>query len=211
MKTSKHTIKRFMLALGLLLPLVLLSGQTTYNISGRVMDENDQPLSFATIALYNGSDSTFISGTVSDQEGVFSLNHSDMGDYYVLISFVGFQSKLQEVILQDHPTLELEAVILSEERIELDEARVVAERIRARQEVDKTTYYVNSQMEKASATAMDLIQYIPGVQVDLFHNISLEGNTNILVLVNGMERSADFLSQLDPARILHRREWKRWS
>lgn len=201
MKTLKNSFSRFLLATGMLLSQGLLFGQGTYHISGSVMEENMQPLSFATIALYRGSDSTFISGTVSDQDGLFSLSHDDQGSYYLLFSFVGFQSKMQEVRPQDHPTLELEAVMLSEEWIELDGARVVAERIRARQEVDRTTYYVNSQMEKASATAMDLIQYIPGVQVDLFHNISLEGNTNILVLVNGMERSADFLSQLDPARI----------
>lgn len=201
MKTLKNSLCQFLLATGMLLSQGLLFGQGTYHISGSVMEENMQPLSFATIALYRGSDSTFISGTVSDQEGRFSLNQGEKGFYYLRISFMGFQPKLQEIRLQDHLTIELESVILSEERIELAEARVVAERIRARQEVDRTTYYVNSQMEKASATAMDLIQYIPGVQVDLFHNISLEGNTNILVLVNGMERSADFLSQLDPARI----------
>jgi hypothetical protein len=190
-----------MLALGLIFPLVLLSGQTTFNISGRVMDENDQPLSFATIALYNGSDSTFLNGCVSDPEGVFSLSHPYMGHYYVLISFVGFESKMREIELQDEAVVELGTIGLAGERIELDEAIVTADRIKAKQEVDKTTYFVNKQMEKASGTAMDLIKYIPGVHVDLFHHISLEGNNNILVLVNGMERDADFLSQLDPARI----------
>ena len=88
-----------------------------------------------------------------------------------------------------------------EERIELAEARVTAERIKAKKEVDRTTFFVNSQMIKASVTTMDLIQFIPGIHVDLFRNISLEGKRNVLILVNGMERSAEFLSQLDPQRI----------
>ncbi|MDF1575006.1 MAG: hypothetical protein P1P86_07425 [Bacteroidales bacterium] len=90
---------------------------------------------------------------------------------------------------------------LSEERIELAEASIIGERIKARQEADKTTYYVYKQMEKVSSTAVDLLKYIPGIQVDLFHNISLEGNNRILILVNGKERDGNFLNQLDPARI----------
>ena len=42
---------------------------------------------------------------------------------------------------------------------------------------------------------------IPGVQVDLFSKISLDGSTAIVILVNGLRRDADFLSQLDADQI----------
>jgi len=201
MKALKNMTYSIFLAAGSLFLPVSLNAQKSFNIHGRVMDANEQGLAFATIALYKEADSTFISGTVSDQEGYFSLSHSDSENYYLLFSFVGFENHLEKVSLQDEASVELGIIRLSEERIELAEARIIGERIKARQEIDKTTYYVNKQMEKTSGTTMDLIKYIPGVQVDLFHKVSLEGNSKVLILVNGKERDENFLHQLDPARI----------
>ena len=56
-------------------------------------------------------------------------------------------------------------------------------------------------MLSASSTAMDMVKFIPGMQVDLFRNISLEGNSNIIILIDGVKRDAGFLSQLDSDRI----------
>lgn len=201
MKALKNMTLLILLAAGLHLLPMSLYAQTSFHIQGRVMDENEQSLGFATIALYRESDSTFISGTVSDQEGYFSLFHSDTGIYNLQLSFVGFETHLEEIRLQEETSIELETILLSEERIELAEASIFGERIKARQEADKTTYFVNMQMEKASGTAMDLIKYIPGVQVDLFHNVSLEGNNKVLILVNGKERDGNYLNLLNPARI----------
>jgi len=201
MKTSKRNAKRILWAVLVLFQYGILHGQSTLSISGQIMDEQDQPVSFANIALYNRADSSFISGTTSDQEGIFKLSHVNQGHFYIAVSFVGFESIVKEVKFQTQTSVDLGTIRLMEERIELAEARVTAERIKAKNEVDRTTFFVNSQMTKASATTIDLIQLIPGIQVDLFRNISLEGKSNILILVNGMERSAEFLSQLDPKRI----------
>jgi hypothetical protein len=201
MNTLRNLTHLILLAAGLYFLPVTLYAQTSFHIHGRVMDEKEEGLGFATIALYQESDSAFISGTVSDQEGYFSLSHPDSGNYYLLISFVGFETHLEEIRLQKETSIELGNIVLPEERIELAEASILGERIKARQEVDKTTYFINMQMEKASGTVMDLIKYIPGVQVDLFHNISLEGNNQVLILVNGKERDGNFLNQLNPVRI----------
>jgi hypothetical protein len=201
MKTSNHNAKRILWAALVLFQYGILHGQSPFTISGQIMDEQDQSVSYANITLYNRSDSSFISGTISDQDGKFKVSHTKQGHFYLAVSFVGFESIVKEVYLQTQSSVSLGTIRLMEERIELAEARVTAERIKAKKEVDKTTFFVNSQMCKASATTMDLIQFIPGIQVDLFRNISLEGKSNILILVNGMERSAEFLSQLDPKRI----------
>ncbi len=201
MKALKNMTYLIFLAAGSLFLPASLNAQISFHIHGRVTDANEQVLAFATIALYKEADSTFISGTVSDQEGYFSLSHSVSENCYLLLSFVGFENHLEEISLQDEASVELGTIRLSEERIELAEASIIGERIKARQEADKTTYYVNKQMEKTSGTTMDLIKYIPGVQVDLFHNVSLEGSSKVLILVNGKERDETFLHQLDPARI----------
>jgi hypothetical protein len=201
MNTLKHRTKRMLWIILVLFPYGILQGQNTFSIQGQIKDEQDRALPYANIALYQQADSSFISGTISDPEGEFMLAHSSQGHYYLTVSFVGYESVVEALELQTRGSLDLVSIRLMEEKIELAEAVVTAERIKARKEADRTTFYVNSHMSKASATTMDLMQCIPGIQVDLFHNISLQGKRNILILVNGMERSADFLGQLDPHAI----------
>jgi len=201
MKALKHHYRQIFWALLLLIPGGILQGQNTCSIQGQIKDEQDRVLPYANIALYRQADSSFISGTVSDQEGKFVVTPPGKGLYYLTVSFVGYESGIRELELQTRETMDLGSIHLMEEKIELAEAVVTAERIKARKETDRTTFYVNSHMTRASATTMDLLQRIPGIQVDLFRHISLEGKRNILILVNGMERSADFLGQLDPQSI----------
>src|SRR5665811_416334 len=74
-------------------------------------------------------------------------------------------------------------------------------RDRAKAEADKTTYFMNRKMYDASNTGVDMLNYIPGVQVDLMKNISLEGSQHIIILVDGKERDRNFLSQLNAGQI----------
>jgi hypothetical protein len=201
MKTLKYHVNRVFWAAMVLFSFGTLQAQNTLSIRGQVKDEQNQALPFANIALYRQADSSFISGTISDQEGNFMLAHSSQGHYYLTVSFVGYEPRIRELELQTRESTDLGTIRLMEETVELTEAVVTAERIKARKETDRTTFFVNSHMAKASATTMDLVQLIPGIQVDLFRNISLQGKSNILILVNGMERSADFLGQLDPHSI----------
>jgi len=201
MKSLKHQFYRICWTAMVLFPCGILHGQDDFHIQGQVKDEQDQVLPYANIALYRQADSSFISGTISDMEGHFLVTHSTLGHYYLTVSFVGYESIVKALELQNPGSMDLGTIRLMGEKIELAEARVIAERIKAKKEMDRTTFFVNSHMTKASATTMDLIQFIPGIQVDLFRNISLEGNSHILIQVNGMERSADFLGQLDPGTI----------
>jgi len=201
MKNLKSIIIRILWVALLLYQFGSLQGQSLISIRGRIIDEQNQAVAYANIALYNRADSSFISGSISDQEGNFQLSQTKLGHFFISVSFVGFESVVKQLDLQTWLAVDLGTIRLREERLEIEEARISAERIKAKREVDRTTFYINSQMVKASGTAVDLIKYVPGVQVDLFHNISLEGKSNILILVNGMERDANFLSQLDPQGI----------
>lgn len=63
-------MKRFLyLLIGVVLP-VSLSAQT---VSGRLMDENSQPLPCANVVLLSLPDSVFVSGTISGEDGSFKL------------------------------------------------------------------------------------------------------------------------------------------
>lgn len=90
---------------------------------------------------------------------------------------------------------------LKDTTVFLKEASVFAERLKGKIENDKTIYFVTNKIASASGSAQDVLRYIPGIQVDLKKNISLEGNSNVLLFVNGMERDKSYISQLNPLSI----------
>jgi outer membrane receptor protein involved in Fe transport len=60
---------------------------------------------------------------------------------------------------------------------------------------------MNKKLYDASDNGVDMLSYIPGVQVDIMKNISLEGSQHIVILVDGKERDRNFLSQLNASQI----------
>nr|WP_239465302.1 carboxypeptidase-like regulatory domain-containing protein [Bacteroides mediterraneensis] len=78
-------MKRFLyLLIGVVLP-VSLSAQT---VSGRLMDENSQPLPYANVVLLSLPDSVFVSGTISGEDGSFTLEATSRNQI-LKISFIG--------------------------------------------------------------------------------------------------------------------------
>jgi 5-hydroxyisourate hydrolase-like protein (transthyretin family) len=64
------------------------------NISGTIIDSSSgSPLEYVSVAVYKASDSTLVTGTISDTEGKFKVGNINDGDYYVTPSFIGFEKK----------------------------------------------------------------------------------------------------------------------
>lgn len=175
--------------------------QTEYTIRGKVRDETGQAVAYANIALRNVTDSTLIGGTITDEKGTFNFRHHMQGTYLLTASFIGYEPKDTTIRPVAGDVLDAGNIILRREHNVLDEVVIRKNRQRAKQQVDLTTYYVNSNMRSVSQTGIDLIGQVPGVRVDLMNAISLNGSTQIIVLVNGVERDAEYLGQLDASRI----------
>ena len=92
-------------------------------------------------------------------------------------------------------------IILQDTSIMLKELVIVGERIKAKSESDRTTFFVTKKMLDVSNTGVDVLKLIPGVQIDLMQNISLEGSQDILIYVDGKERDKSYISQLSPDQI----------
>ncbi len=122
-----------------------------------------------------------------------------MGKYSLIISAIGYNNVAKNIDLTGD--YDAGTILLQEKSLALGEIVVVGERIKAKAEPDKTTYFVNKKMYDASNNGVDLLSYIPGIQIDLMKNISLDGSQNIIVLVDGKERDKNFLSQLNAGDI----------
>lgn len=173
--------------------------QQTLKLQGVVMCvTTEEVIPFATIALFNKADSLLIAGTTGNFEGEFQLSHTlQQGSYYLRISSVGYTDTL--IVSEDlKETLQ---IFLRPSVIEMHEFVVMGERIQARVENNKTTFFMNARITEVSHTGADAIKYLPGVQIDFMQNLSLEGNGNVVVQVNGRERDLSYLRQIKPGNI----------
>lgn len=200
MKNSKRTIYIILIML-CFMNLSWLKAQTGYTVSGQLLDTDEQPVMFANVALLAATDSALLAGTISGETGTFELKYNTPGKYIVSVSCIGFAPAEKRIELAEKALIDLEQLTLVAHQTELNEVIIRQERLKAKQEVDKTTYYVNSAMQATSNTGTDMLQHVPGVQVDLLQNVSLNGAENIIILVNGIERDAAFLAQVEADKI----------
>ncbi len=200
MKSSgvQKVVKKFILLMFVIMTgLSGLQGQEQQkpSIKGQLKDQHQQAVAFATVALRRLSDSTLITGTASNMDGEFSLESLTRGKYCLIVSAIGYNRVSVNIDLTDNFNAGI--ILLQEKAVALDEIVVVGERIKAKTEANKTTFFVNKKMYDVSDNGVDLLSYIPGVQVDLLKNISLEGSQHIIIQVDGKERDRNYLSQLN--------------
>jgi hypothetical protein len=176
--------------------------QPKSSLKGKVVDKaNGQPIPFINVSLLITSDSSFYKGTITDDSGNFVFNQLPDGNITLNISALGYKSFTKSMNTRSDENTDAGQLFLEDTSNMLTETVVVANSIKARSENGKTDYLVTKKMLDVSSSGMDIMRLIPGVQIDLMHNISLEGSRNIQILVDGKERDVNFINQLNPAQI----------
>jgi outer membrane receptor protein involved in Fe transport len=179
-----------------------MNAQEKQSITGKLIEEkSNQAVSFATVALMNASDSKIAGGSMSDENGIFSISPVTSGSYILKVSNIGFKPVTRNIEVINKGVTDAGIILLQDTSIMLQELVIVGERIKAKSESDKTTFNVTKKMLDVSNTGTDVLKLIPGVQIDLMQNISLEGSPDILIFVDGKERDKSFISQLSPEQI----------
>jgi hypothetical protein len=175
--------------------------QQKQSITGKLSDQNSrQAVPYAVVSLSKAADQSMINGAISDTNGVFEIVNVSEGTYTLLVSTIGYKPVVRNIVIDsknyDAGTINLEATVVN-----LSGTVVVAEQLKAKSERAKTTFFMTQKMLAVSNTGMDALKLIPGIQVDLMQNISLEGSRNILIFVDGIERDNSFLNQLNSNQI----------
>jgi hypothetical protein len=179
-----------------------INAQEKQSITGKLLErKTNQAIPFATVALIRISDSTMINGASSNENGEFTISPVQTGTYRLRVSTIGYKTETKNVSVIKKGGTDAGIIYLQEATLVLKEFNIVGDQVKARSEGDKTSFFVTKKMLDVSSTGMDVLKFIPGVQVDLMQNISLEGSSSIQILVDGRERDAGFIGQLTPSQI----------
>lgn len=184
MKLTFTFLATFLTAFGLM-------AQGHSRISGTVIDSLSQkPVEFANVALVVPGSPTPIDGTICDDKGEFALSKVAVGNYQLLITFIGFETKVVSVTIDDkNDDIKLGQIIISPTPQVLEAVTVEGQRALIEERVDRTVYNAENDLTTRGGDATDVLKRVPMLSVDLDGNVSLRGNQNILVLINNKPSS----------------------
>ncbi|TDN87890.1 outer membrane receptor protein involved in Fe transport [Salegentibacter sp. 24] len=155
-----------------------------YEVSGKVMDnELKVPLEYATISVVDASNPQNVTGGVTNAKGVFNIE-VEPGTYNIIVEFISYESK-RFTNRKVNSDLNLGTVELGISSDNLDEVVVRAETTQVSVQLDKKIYNIGKDLTTAGGTVSDALNNVPSVSVDLQGGISLRGNENVRILING--------------------------
>ena len=180
----------------LILFLVLIIGTTAGNaninptelgtITGQVLDkEFQEPIPYATITVTT-PEGEMVTGAVTSADGTFSVENLNDGVYIFKAQFMGYKPYTQEVkVTGGNREIKIGAIYLEPEVAELNSVEVVAERSTIEQRIDRKVVNVGKDLTTTGASASEIMNNIPSLAVDQDGNISMRGNANVRILVDG--------------------------
>ncbi len=199
----------------LVLPFAGVGAQSSSplrHIHGRVVHAaTGTAIGSATVDLTNVATGASAGHVASGSDGTFTFSRVSLGQYRVKVRALGFASKtLPAVTLSaGHPDLDVGAVALTAVAVALQAQSVTAQRDEVQLQPDRTTYVVRDMPTTKGGTALDVLRNVPSVDVDIDNNVSLRGNSGVVVQINGRPSAlkgsqlGNFLEQLPADAIDH--------
>ena len=170
------------------------------SITGNIIDSNTkEPLEYATVVL-NNIETKQLSGGITDEKGNFTIKIIP-GTYDISFEFISFKTiKIPKKIINS--SINFGTIKLSEDSDKLDEIVIIAEKSTVEIRLDKRIYNVGKDMTVKGGSASDVLDNVPSVDVDVEGNVSLRGNENVRILIDGKPSALVGLSGTEALRQL---------
>lgn len=184
---------KFKLFLALLLcQFLTITAQTTGTISGKVVDNTTKKaFPYANVSIKKNNKT--ITGGITSESGNFNIKDIPFDSYVVEIQFIGYKNYSKNITLStESKNINLNTIFLEEAAAQLEEVQIVSEKSTFEQKIDRKVINVGKDLISAGATAGEIMNNIPSVSVDPQTNaISLRGNENVRVLIDGKPTNID--------------------
>ena len=153
-------------------------------VSGKVLDKiTSQPLEYTTITFVEVGNPSAVSGGITDAKGEFNFDIK-VGTYNINIEFISFKPvEIKNRSIQSQ--VNLGTFNLVEDATMLDAVEIRKEESTVEIKLDKKVYNVGQDMMVKGGTVSDVLDNVPSVSVDVEGNVSLRGNDNVRILIDG--------------------------
>ncbi len=193
--TTKHF---FILCLFFIFNLNVFAQNNISSIKGKVIDENDSPLPYVSVAVYH--DDKIITGAITNDEGIFTLKvQQSEEELRLTFDFIGYVKK-EIKIIPNKAKIEVNDVVLKENVVMLEDVVVSSTAVSHKSTVEHTTINASANIASSKGSALDILSASSSVSIQN-EEISIRGNKNILVLMDGVPTTITDLSTIPAANI----------
>ena len=172
-----------------LVSVVSFAQTTTATLSGLIKGKADKTaLSFVNIVLKTMKDSSFITGTVTNEAGRFSLAGIKTGNYILQISYTGFKTDVQNILVGSLSSfLDVGTIELQPTDKQLQEVVVTTKGEDVSNKMDKKSFSVAANISQQGGSVLQAIKNLPGITTNSDGKVELRGSDKVAVLIDGKQ------------------------
>jgi outer membrane receptor protein involved in Fe transport len=161
------------------------SQRSSFEIIGKVVEKvSGQPVAFATVLVGDNATQKTIAGTTTQEDGTFVLQ-TNASNYYIEISFIGFEKKTLIPTALKNGVVDMGIIIVKEDAQQLEEVVVKGEVSQTVFKLDKRIFNVGKDLSSTGASALEVLNNVPSVNVNIEGQVSLRGSQGVQILING--------------------------
>lgn len=160
--------------------------QSNGNISGSIVDAEENPVGYASVILYTAADSIIVKMELSDDDGKFQFINIPHSEYWLDVSYVGLPNHQTEAF-ELNGNIEIPVIQMQAPSNELEEVTVTAQRPLLEVKPDKMVFNVENSINAVGSDAFELLRKAPGVVVDNNDNINLLGKSGVMIYIDGKQ------------------------
>src|SRR5882724_1620753 len=157
-------------------------------VSGTVLEQaSGHPIQYVAVQLMPAEGGKAARSGATDPHGAFAFEAIPFGAYKLGYGAIGFDRHETPVFTVDaaHRSLDLGRLMIAESAVQMEKFGVTTRKEAFYNSIDRKVYNVGQDIQSTTGSAGDLLQNVPSVDVDIEGNVSLRGNDNVLILVNG--------------------------
>ncbi|MGJ1537728.1 carboxypeptidase regulatory-like domain-containing protein [Sphingobacterium multivorum] len=181
-------LRLFFIFILVIVSSVVSAQVSSVTLSGIIKNKTDKlAIQYVNVVVKSDKDGAFIAGTMTNDEGRFTISKIKPGNYQLNISFTGFEDKKHPLFVGslseflDIPTIELE-----EHSIALEGVTVTAQAGNISNKLDKKIYSVADNISQTGGSVLQTMQNLPGITVQ-DGKVQLRGNDKVTVLIDGKQ------------------------
>ena len=184
----RRWLKQMGLTVSSLLMVLLAGAQISVTVSGIIKDKNSKKdLSFINVVLKSSKDSSFLTGTVTNEEGRFTLTKVKPGNYYVEIISINYVTKRQSLFVGSlSEYLDIKSIELEAQTITLQEVVVTDKASEVSEKMDKKTFALKNNVSQLGGSVLQAIQNLPGITLQ-DGKVQLRGSDKVAILIDNKQ------------------------
>jgi hypothetical protein len=168
--------------------------QPNKTIQGHVIDSiTGKPLEYASVAAFRMRDSMLVSGAITNNKGFFAIPQITPGRYMLRVTFVGYKTtEFGPFMLtaQTDDVMDVGKINMPLSSASLNAVEIIGEKPFVEMNLDKKVVNIEGNVNITGGTAIDVLETVPSVTVDMDGNVSFRGSQNVTILIDG--RPANF-------------------